>query len=758
MLASARHATLAFAACAAATLGLALPAGAAAESEHARDFTQALPDARQVGEPTAVQMRAAERRRGVGPEGRVIYRTRAIEAPGTLRPRRGGRGDRPARVPRAPARGGRGASGSRPTTATPSTWAAPTRCRCAAAGRRSKAGCTTSTSPAHDPTAVARTSLRSAPEAPLRRAEAEVRRPRGLGRELRRGRMQPAQPGRAGPGQGGGHPPHRDRERLLRGGGTGDRARDLPLPPQRQRLERHRLQRARRPLRQPLPGPRRRDRRSVVGAQAQGFNAQTTAIASIGTTRPRRRPARAKRVDRPTTWPGGSTWSASTRRREDDGDLGRRRAEPLRPTGARVRVKPVFGHSDVGLHRVPRGRAHAPGSRRSAAPCRRGSTSTAAARRPSPTRPRRCPAAGGVEPPRRLGGSAVGGEEPGAGHARREPLVGGRVADDLVGAEGKLAVGEAALELLQPVAGPTPPPRLSGSPSSSARSSIAATTGSSTATPRRVLVGGAAEVVVQDAVAARRERRGRRLAVAARRATQPAALGGEHGSEVVRARRSSARRRRRAASSRCRRRGSRRGPRRRTRGRRRLATAYPAALVLADLLAVAHPRLRSPRRVVQTRTTERSVPPASARGSPSRSRTKTLTSPAATRSTLAGSSGAPLDLRALGSRRARSRRGARSPGSRAPPAARRRASRPSAMRSVCVTSPRPRGTRASGRSPRSAAAAPRSAISSARADGVPPSAPASPRAVSPQTSLSIRLVAAADRGSASCPRAASRGR
>ena len=84
MLASARHATLAFAACAAATLGLALPAGAAAESEHARDFTQALPDARQVGEPTAVQMRAAERRRGVGTEGRVIYRTRAIEAPGTF--------------------------------------------------------------------------------------------------------------------------------------------------------------------------------------------------------------------------------------------------------------------------------------------------------------------------------------------------------------------------------------------------------------------------------------------------------------------------------------------------------------------------------------------------------------------------------------------------------------------------------------------------------------------------------------------------
>ena len=40
--------------------------------------------------------------------------------------------------------------------------------------------------------------------------------------------------------------------------GAGDRARDLPLSPQRQRLERHRLQRARRPLRQHLRGPRGR--------------------------------------------------------------------------------------------------------------------------------------------------------------------------------------------------------------------------------------------------------------------------------------------------------------------------------------------------------------------------------------------------------------------------------------------------------------------------------------------------------------------
>ena len=62
-------------------------------------------------------------------------------------------------------------------------------------------------------------------------------------------------------GQGGDRPPHRDRERLLGRGGAGHRARDLPLPPQRKRLERHRLQLPRRPLRHDLRGPRGRDRR-----------------------------------------------------------------------------------------------------------------------------------------------------------------------------------------------------------------------------------------------------------------------------------------------------------------------------------------------------------------------------------------------------------------------------------------------------------------------------------------------------------------
>ena len=79
-----------------------------------------------------------------------------------------------------------------------------------------------------------------------------------LGREPSRGRLRAAQRPGVRQGEGGGRPSHRDRERLHRGRGAGDRARHLPLPPQRQRLERHRLQRARRPLRQRLRRSRRR--------------------------------------------------------------------------------------------------------------------------------------------------------------------------------------------------------------------------------------------------------------------------------------------------------------------------------------------------------------------------------------------------------------------------------------------------------------------------------------------------------------------
>ena len=61
------------------------------------------------------------------------------------------------------------------------------------------------------------------------------------------------------------------------------------LPPRPQRLERHRLQLPRRPLRPDLRGPRGRDRPAIVGAQAQGFNSVSTGVACIGDVHRRRR-------------------------------------------------------------------------------------------------------------------------------------------------------------------------------------------------------------------------------------------------------------------------------------------------------------------------------------------------------------------------------------------------------------------------------------------------------------------------------------
>ncbi len=55
-------------------------------------------------------------------------------------------------------------------------------------------------------------------------------------------------------------PPHGRRERLHRGAGAGDREGDPALPREGERLERHRLQLPRRPVRHRLRGPLRRDR------------------------------------------------------------------------------------------------------------------------------------------------------------------------------------------------------------------------------------------------------------------------------------------------------------------------------------------------------------------------------------------------------------------------------------------------------------------------------------------------------------------
>ena len=67
------------------------------------------------------------------------------------------------------------------------------------------------------------------------------------------------------------HPPHRERERVRARGLRRDGARHLPLPPQLERLERHRLQLPRRPLRHDLRGPRGRHRRGGGGRAGAGL-------------------------------------------------------------------------------------------------------------------------------------------------------------------------------------------------------------------------------------------------------------------------------------------------------------------------------------------------------------------------------------------------------------------------------------------------------------------------------------------------------
>ncbi len=77
MIARPLRSALLLAATTAAACACAAPAGAS----QASDFTQPLPEAEQLAEPTAHQLRVAERRNGYGIEGRVLYRTPPVEAP-----------------------------------------------------------------------------------------------------------------------------------------------------------------------------------------------------------------------------------------------------------------------------------------------------------------------------------------------------------------------------------------------------------------------------------------------------------------------------------------------------------------------------------------------------------------------------------------------------------------------------------------------------------------------------------------------------
>ena len=135
--------------------------------------------------------------------------------------------------------------------------------------------------------------------------------------------------------------------------------------------------------------------KAVVGAQAQGFNEQTTAISSIG-THTKEAPTRGRAASRSsTTWPGSSRSPASTR-------SARRRWSPpggelsRYPAGRRVRLHEVIGHRTLGLTACP-GEAldamlveHPPQDRR------RGSSSSAGVEPPTATEPPT--GGGGVQP------------------------------------------------------------------------------------------------------------------------------------------------------------------------------------------------------------------------------------------------------------------------------------------------------------------------------------------------------------------------
>ena len=172
---------------------------------------------------------------------------------------------------------------------------------------------------------------------------------RGLGRlELPAARGPGLRNGEGGPGA-----PHRVAQRLHARRGAADRARDLPLPPQLERLERHRLQRARRQVRHDLRGPRRRPRPGRwSGPTRRGSTRRRRASRTSATTRPSGRATRRLRPP-PTLHPLEARRARPAAVRTGHAHERGRVGEPL-PGGQRgSRVERVLGHRDTGKTACP---------------------------------------------------------------------------------------------------------------------------------------------------------------------------------------------------------------------------------------------------------------------------------------------------------------------------------------------------------------------------------------------------------------------
>ena len=164
-------------------------------------------------------------------------------------------------------------------------------------------------------------------------AEAADRQPRGLGCRSRLRRLPAAGAASVRDGPSRRHPPHGQRQRLHARGGAVDRPRHLPLPRLRQRLERHRLQRARRPLRDALRGPCRRPQ--AAGRRSAGSGLQLPDHLDRLDRRPHQRGAHAAgaTIDHPVPRleDGGEPPDAGHRHRA--AHVGGRPGEPLSRPG-----------------------------------------------------------------------------------------------------------------------------------------------------------------------------------------------------------------------------------------------------------------------------------------------------------------------------------------------------------------------------------------------------------------------------------------